>query len=58
MLFRSQVPNLYAANFRVSYWDRFERPKTMPLYYTIDSPSEVLPQWPIICWWLKLGERA
>ena len=53
-----QVPNLYAANFRVSYWDRFERPKTMPLYYTIDSPSEVLPQWPIICWWLKPGERA
>ncbi|MEO8807095.1 MAG: extracellular solute-binding protein [Burkholderiaceae bacterium] len=50
-----QVPNLYAANFRVSYWDRFERPKTMPLYYTIESPNDPLPQWPIITWWFKPG---
>ena len=50
-----QVPNLYAANFRVSYWDRFERPKTMPLYYTIESASSALPQWPIITWWFKPG---
>ena len=50
-----QVPNLYAATFRVSYWDRFERPKVMPLYYTIDSPSEALPQWPLVNWWLKPG---
>lgn len=48
-----QVPDLYSANFRVSYWDRFARPKTMPLYYTIDSGLEVLPQWPVITWWLK-----
>ena len=48
-----QVPYLYAATFRVSYWDRFERPKTVPLYYTIESPSESVPQWPIINWWLK-----
>ena len=50
-----QVPNLYAANFRVSYWDRFERPKTMPLFYTIESASDPLPQWPIITWWFKPG---
>ena len=50
-----QVPNLYAANFRVSYWDRFERPKTMPLYYTIESASSALPQWPIVTWWFKPG---
>ena len=48
-----QVPYLYAATFRVSYWDRFERPKTVPLYYTIESPSESVPQWPIVNWWLK-----
>ena len=48
-----QVPDLYSANFRVSYWDRFARPKTMPLFYTIDSGEDVLPQWPLITWWLK-----
>jgi len=48
-----QVPDLYSGSFRVSYWDRFERPKTMPLYYTIDSGLEVLPQWPVTTWWLK-----
>jgi peptide/nickel transport system substrate-binding protein/microcin C transport system substrate-binding protein len=48
-----QVPDLYSASFRVSYWDRFERPKKMPLYYTIDSGYETLPQWPLITWWIK-----
>ena len=52
-----QVPELYAANYRVSYWDRFERPKTMPKFFTIDSPNESLPQWPITTWWLKPGVR-
>ena len=50
-----QVPELYAANYRVSFWDRFERPKTMPRFFTIDSPNESLPQWPITTWWLKAG---
>jgi peptide/nickel transport system substrate-binding protein/microcin C transport system substrate-binding protein len=52
-----QVPELYAPNFRVSYWDRFERPKTLPKYYTIDSPNDALPQWPLIAWWLKPAAR-
>ena len=50
-----QVPDLYIAALRVSYWDRFERPKTAPLYYGIEGPSP-LP-WPITHWWLKEGER-
>lgn len=52
-----QIPELFIADWRVSFWDRFERPKTMPLYYTIDSPNEVLPAWPIMTWWLKDGAR-
>ncbi|HET9646113.1 MAG TPA: extracellular solute-binding protein [Burkholderiaceae bacterium] len=51
-----QVPDLYGANFRVSYWDRFERPAALPLYYGIDSESSGLP-WPITTWWLKASER-
>lgn len=50
-----QVPELYIADWRISYWDRFERPKSLPLYYTIDSPNEVYPAWPITTWWLKDG---
>jgi microcin C transport system substrate-binding protein len=52
-----QVPELFISDWRISYWDRFERPKTMPLYYTIDSPNEQLPAWPIMTWWLKDGAR-
>lgn len=50
-----QVPELYSNNYRISYWDRFERPKTVPKYFTIESPNESLPQWPITTWWLKPG---
>jgi len=50
-----QVPDLYSNNYRVSYWDRFDRPKTMPKFYTIESGLESLPQWPITTWWLKPG---
>ncbi|HET9821663.1 MAG TPA: extracellular solute-binding protein [Burkholderiaceae bacterium] len=52
-----QVPALYAANFRVSYWDRFERPRTMPKYYTPDSALEPLPAWPLVAWWIKPDAR-
>lgn len=53
-----QVPELYSNNYRISYWDRFERPKTLPKYFTIESATESLPQWPIITWWLKPGVAA
>ncbi|MEO7335262.1 MAG: ABC transporter substrate-binding protein, partial [Caldimonas sp.] len=50
-----QVPALYASSFRASYWDRFERPAKMPLYYTVDSPNSALPPWPLATWWAKAG---
>jgi peptide/nickel transport system substrate-binding protein/microcin C transport system substrate-binding protein len=50
-----QVPELYSNAFRASYWDRFERPKTRPLYYTIDSALSALPAWPITTWWIRPG---
>ena len=52
-----QVPDLYTSDFRVSYWDRFERPKTVPLFYSIDSAGG-LPPWPLIAWWPKADSRA
>ena len=52
-----QVPYLFGNTHRVSYWDRFERPAKRPKYYSVDSPNELLPQWPITTWWLRDGER-
>ena len=39
------VPNWYSAQHRVTYWNMFNQPKTMPLYY---SPPQI-----IMTWWLK-----
>ena len=50
-----QVPDLYSSSYRASYWNRFERPKKMPLYYTVDSALQPLPAWPITTWWPKPG---
>ena len=38
-----QVPDLYGASYRVSRWDRFGIPKTLPKYYTIDDPQQLAP---------------
>jgi peptide/nickel transport system substrate-binding protein/microcin C transport system substrate-binding protein len=48
-----QVPDLYAPTFRVSYWNKFGMPNVLPSYYTIDSPNEPLPAWPITTWWMR-----
>jgi len=40
------VPNWYINTHRIAYWDKFNRPKTPPLYY---YPKE----WVISSWWLK-----
>jgi microcin C transport system substrate-binding protein len=49
-----QVPYLYSANERASYWDKFGMPKVRPKYYSIDSPADPFyPAWPITTWWLK-----
>ena len=47
-----QVPYLYSPNERASYWDRFGMPKVRPKYYTIESPGDAYPAWPITTWWL------
>ena len=39
------VPNWYLARHRVAYWNRFEKPATLPNFY---SPMQAL-----MTWWLK-----
>jgi len=36
------VPNWYVARHRVSYWNKFNRPETLPLYY---NPMQALMTW-------------
>ena len=38
---------------RGSYWNRCGIPAVRPLYYTIESPNDDHPPWPIVTWWLK-----
>ena len=53
-----QVPDLYLSNLRGSYWDKFEMPKVRPKYYTIESPSDEYPPWPLVTWWMKPAGAA
>lgn len=39
------VPNWYVAKHRVTYWNKFSRPETLPLYY---NPTQAL-----MTWWVK-----
>jgi microcin C transport system substrate-binding protein len=48
-----QVPDLFIANERVSYWDKFGMPTVRPLYYTIQSASDEQPAWAVTTWWIK-----
>ena len=48
-----QVPDLYFSNERGSYWNKFGMPAVRPKYYTIESPREDQPAWPITTWWVK-----
>nr|MDP2191159.1 extracellular solute-binding protein [Rhodoferax sp.] len=50
-----QVPDLYAADEKASYWDRFGMPDKRPNYFTIESPNSDMVAWPISTWWLKPG---
>ncbi len=52
-----QVPDLYAADEKASYWDRFGTPAKRPLYFTIESPNSEMVAWPISTWWLKPGAK-
>lgn len=40
------VPNWYINTHRIAYWNKFDRPKKLPLYY--DALS-----WMISSWWIK-----
>jgi len=40
------VPNWYINTHRIAYWDKFNRPTTIPLYY---NPKD----WMISSWWIK-----
>lgn len=40
------VPNWYINVHRVAYWDKFNRPKNLPLYYEAES-------WAVSTWWYK-----
>ncbi|MCB2183228.1 MAG: extracellular solute-binding protein [Desulfobulbaceae bacterium] len=39
------VPNWYLASYRLTYWNKFEQPDTLPLYY---NPTQML-----MTWWRK-----
>ncbi len=40
------VPNWYIDHHRVAYWDKFERPRKLPLYYEAEP-------WVLETWWSK-----
>lgn len=46
------VADLYAPNYRVSYWNKFGIPAVTPAFFTIDTGS-TLPVWPLTAWWSK-----
>jgi peptide/nickel transport system substrate-binding protein/microcin C transport system substrate-binding protein len=50
------VPDLYGGTNRVSRWDRFGIPKTVPKFYTIATPSDWM-QWAVTAWWDKALDK-
>ena len=48
-----QVPDLYFSRLPTSYWDKFGRPAVQPKYYSVDSPADAQPAWPISTWWMR-----
>ncbi|VAW68596.1 hypothetical protein MNBD_GAMMA10-3180 [hydrothermal vent metagenome] len=40
------VPNWYINTHRIAWWDKFNRPDTLPLYYSVES-------WMLSSWWAK-----
>ena len=50
-----QVPELYSADERMAYWDKFGIPEVQPLHFTTDLGPDVDPRmpWPLMAWWLK-----
>ncbi len=48
-----QVPDLYFSLLPTTYWNKFGMPAVRPKYYSIDSPSDAQPAWPLITWWIR-----
>lgn len=50
-----QVPQLYAADITLSYWNKFGIPAKRPRFYTVSVTQDIEPQlaWPELCWWQK-----
>ncbi len=40
------VPHWYIDSHRIAYWDKFEFPKTLPIYYSAEG-------WMLSTWWFK-----
>ena len=53
-----QVPELYFAQLPTSYWNKFGRPKVQPKYYSVDSPNDAHPAWPITTWWIRAAAQG
>ena len=51
------VPDLFGSSNRVSRWDKFGIPKTVPKYYTIATPSD-WQQWAVTAWWDKALDKT
>jgi peptide/nickel transport system substrate-binding protein/microcin C transport system substrate-binding protein len=50
-----QVPQLYAANIPMSYWNKFAMPDKRPRFFTVSVTQDLEPQlaWPELTWWAK-----
>ncbi len=46
-----QVPDLYAADEKASYWNRFGLPAVRPKYFTLESALSENPAWAVTAWW-------
>ena len=50
-----QIPDLWLASERASYWDRFGMPAARPRHYSIDTGT--LP-WPLLTWWVRPDRKG
>ena len=48
-----QVPHLYAANERASYWNRFGMPAQRPRFFTLEEPNSAMVAWALGTWWVR-----
>jgi microcin C transport system substrate-binding protein len=52
-----QVPDLWVASEKASYWNRLGLPAQRPLYFTLESALVELPPWAVVAWWQKAPRR-